>query len=103
MKPSKKSKLEAKGWKVGSTEDFLGLSKEESEYIRVKLSLAQCLKSKRNSKKISQIDLAKQIESSQSRVAKMEKADESVTLDLLIYSLLSLGSTRKDLAKAIAK
>lgn len=101
MKTQKKAKLEAKGWKIGGAEDFLGLSKEESEYIRVKLSLAQCLRSKRMGKHLSQTELAERLHSSQSRVAKMEKADASVTLDLLVYSLLSLGSTRKELAKAI--
>ena len=37
--------------------------------------------------------------SSQSRVAKMEAADASVSVDLLIRSLLKLGAARKDLAK----
>ena len=101
MKNSKKKKLEAKGWKIGSVDNFLGLSKEESEFIRVKLALAHCLKAKRLHKNYSQIGFAKHIQSSQSRVAKMESGDDSVTLDLLIHSLLSLGTTRKELAKAI--
>jgi len=101
MKKSKKEKLEANGWKVGSADDFLDLSKEESEFIRVKLSLSKFLKSKRLHKKYSQIEFAKQIKSSQSRVAKMERGDPSVTIDLLVHSLLSLGTTRKELAKII--
>ena len=101
MKNSKKKKLESKGWKVGSTDDFLNLSKEESEFIRVKLSLSRYLKIKRLEKKYSQTDFAQRIKSSQSRVAKMEQGDPSVSMDLLIHSLLTLGTTRKQLARVI--
>jgi DNA-binding XRE family transcriptional regulator len=101
MKSSKKKKLESKGWRVGSADDFLGLSKEESEFIRVKLVLARYLKAKRLEKHYSQTDLAQRIKSSQSRVAKMERGDPSVSMDLLIHSLLTLGATRKELARVI--
>lgn len=101
MKNEKKRKLEAKGWKIGSTEEFLGLSHEESEFIRVKLALACHLKAKRLDKRYSQTDLAQRIKSSQSRVAKMEQGDPSVSLDLLFHSLLALGVTRKELARVI--
>lgn len=101
MKKAKKQKLEANGWKVGSADDFLELSPEESEFIRVKLALAEFLKNKRLHKNYSQTDLAKYIKSSQSRVAKMEKGDPTVTIDLLVQSLLALGTTRKELAKVI--
>lgn len=101
MKSNKKKRLESKGWKVGSAGDFLGLSKEESELIRVKVALAHSLKVKRLAKNYSQTDLAQQIKSSQSRVAKMERGDPSVSMDLLVHSLLTLGTTRKELAKVI--
>ncbi|MDO8518531.1 MAG: helix-turn-helix transcriptional regulator [Deltaproteobacteria bacterium] len=101
MKNSKKKKLEAKGWKIGSVDEFLGLTKEESEFVRVKLALAHHLKIKRLGKHYSQMEFAKHIKSSQSRVAKMEQGDPSVSMDLLIHSLLSLGTTRKELAEVI--
>jgi len=101
MKNAKKKKLESKGWKVGSAAEFLGLSREESEFVQMKLDLARFLKGKRLRKNFSQVDLAKHLKSSQSRVAKMERGDPSVSMDLLIHSLLSLGATRKELAKAI--
>lgn len=101
MKNSKRKNLESKGWKVASVDEFLGLSKEESEFIELKLNLAHYLKTKRLNKKYSQEDLAKQIHSSQSRIAKMERGDPSVSVDLLIHSLLSLGTTRRELAKVI--
>lgn len=51
---------------------------------------------------MTQIQLAELLESSQSRVAKVEAADQSVSLDLLIRSLLALGATHQDLASIIS-
>jgi predicted transcriptional regulator len=102
MKPSKKTKLEASGWKVGSSTDFLGLSSDEAAYIELKLALSEQLRKKRLKKKLTQIELAQLVSSSQSRVAKMEAGDATVTVDLLVKSLLALGTTRKELAHAIA-
>ena len=103
MKASKRKKLEEKGWKVSSADEFLELTPEEIAYIELKLSLSQTLKKKRLKKKISQIQLAKLMKSSQSRVAKMEAGDPSVSIDLLVKSLLALGASRSELAKTISK
>ena len=101
MKQSKRHKLEAAGWQVGSAADFLGLSKEEESLIEMKLALAKQLKVRRQSGKLTQLEIAKRLGSSQSRIAKMEVADKSVSLDLLIRSLLSFGATRQDVATAL--
>jgi DNA-binding XRE family transcriptional regulator len=101
MRNSKRHKLEAAGWKVGSTADFLGLSKEEELLIDMKLALANKLKARRQQRKLTQSDVAKRLGSSQSRIAKMEVADKSVSLDLLVRSLLSLGATCQDIAGTI--
>jgi DNA-binding XRE family transcriptional regulator len=101
MKQPKRQKLEAAGWQVGSATDFLGLSKEEESLIEMKLALARKLKARRQSGKLTQFDMAKRLGSSQSRIAKMEVADKSVSLDLLVRSLLSLGATRQDVAGAL--
>jgi len=102
MDKKKKKHLESKGYKVGSAEEFLGLSKEESEYIELKLSLSQALAKRRKQKKLTQAQLAKVLKSSQSRVAKIEKGDPSVSVDLLVKSLLAMGANKKSIAKAIA-
>ena len=101
MKQSKRKKLEAKGWKVGTAADFLNLTPEEELFIDMKISLSHSLKELRMRKHMSQVDFAKLIKSSQSRVAKMEAGSASVSFDLLIKSLLALGASEKDLAKAI--
>lgn len=102
MDKKKRAKLEKKGWKVGSVNEFLDLTAEEAEYIELKISLGNNVKIIRLSKKISQVSLAKQIKSSQSRIAKMETGDPSVSIDLQVKTLLFLGVTRKDLAKIIS-
>jgi len=102
MKKTKKSNLNAAGWKVGSTADFLELTPEEESLIEIRLALAAYLKQRRLRKKITQFQLAKAISSSQSRVAKMEAGDPSVSIDLLLRSLLSLGASPKQLARIIA-
>ena len=102
MKSAKKKRLEANGWKVGSTTEFLNLSSEEVAYIELKLALSKALQDLRKSKKLTQVDLARRIKSSQSRVAKMEAADASVTIDLMFRSLFALGASRKKVVGMLA-
>jgi hypothetical protein len=102
MLDAKRKRLEAKGWKVGSTREFLGLSDQEDAYIDLRLKLADALKLQRIRRNLTQGDLAKAVKSSQSRVAKMEAGDATVSLDLLVRSLLAMGTSNKELAKIIA-
>jgi DNA-binding XRE family transcriptional regulator len=102
MELTKRQKLEAAGWKVSTTADFLQLSPDEVEIIEIRLSLSRSLKQRRLEQQLSQADLAQNIHSSQSRVAKMEAGDPSVSIDLLVKSLLALGAARRDIAIAIA-
>lgn len=101
MRRSKRQKLERKGWRVGSAQEFLGLSEQEAAYIELRVRLADTLKARRRTQNLTQTALARRIQSSQSRVAKMEGGDPTVSLDLLIRSLLSLGASSRDLARAI--
>jgi DNA-binding XRE family transcriptional regulator len=102
MKQGKRQRLERKGWRVGSAKDFLGLSDEEASYIELKLALGAELRGMRGRKSVTQMELAKLIDSSQSRVAKMESGDPSVSIDLIIKALLALGASRKQIANAMA-
>jgi len=102
METKKKKRLEAKGWKVGDTKDFLNLTEDEANYIELKVLLSQHLKRRRRKKRFTQVQMASFLKSSQSRVAKMEIGDHSVSLDLLIRSLFSLGATRREIAAAIS-
>jgi predicted XRE-type DNA-binding protein len=102
MRRGKKQRLEKKGWRFGTVQDFLGLTDEEAAYLELRLRLAESLRRRRRKRNLSQTGLAKLLHSSQSRVAKMEGGDPSVSLDLLIRSLLALGASSRDLARTIS-
>lgn len=102
MDKVKRQKLEQKGWKVGDASDFLELSPEETAFIELKLALSKQLKELRKAQNYSQETVAKKIQSSQSRVAKMEACDAAVSIDLIIKTMISLGATNQDIAQVIA-
>lgn len=102
MKQSKRKRLEAAGWHVGSVQDFLGLSNQEAAFVEVKAALGTYLRRYRTRRGWSQTVLAERIGSSQSRVAKMEAGDRSVSLDLQVRALLALGASPREVAKAFA-
>jgi hypothetical protein len=103
MDAAKRKRLAKAGFTVGDTKDFLGLTEAESLYVELKVSLAAALRAARTSRRMTQIDAARVLGSSQSRVAKMEAADASVSIDLLVRSLFVLGTSAAELAKAIRR
>jgi predicted XRE-type DNA-binding protein len=102
MHTAKRARPESAGWAVGTAGDFLELSPEERAFVEMKVALSQTLRQWRTRRKLTQGELAAHLQSSQSRIAKMEAADPTVSVDLLVRSLLKLGATSKDIAKAIA-
>lgn len=103
MKKAKREKLEGAGWRVGSAGDFLELSKEEAAFVEMKLALADSIRRRRQARKLTQTQLAKMVGSSQSRIAKMEVGDPSVSIDLLMKTLLTMGASRTELARVISR
>ena len=101
MDKRKQKKLDATGWKVGNAEDFLKLSQVESDFIDLKIALSERLKTRRQTLRLTQKDVAGMIHSSQSRVAKMEAGDPGVTLDLLVKSLLTLKTSKEAIEKML--
>jgi ribosome-binding protein aMBF1 (putative translation factor) len=101
MKKTKKARLESQGWKIGSVSEFLNLSPEETAYLEMKLALSKTLQDRRRRKGLTQLQLARMLRSSQSRVAKMEAGDPSVSLDLLVRSLLVLGTPKKSVLRSL--
>jgi len=101
MNKNKIKNLEKKGWKVGTVSEFLNLSREEEEYIEMKLALSKYLQELRKKKHLTQVQFAAKIKSSQSRVAKIERAESSVSLDLIVRSIIALGSSKKEIGKII--
>ena len=103
MNTEKKKRLERSGWKVSGAAEFLQLSAEETKFIDLKLALAAGVRELREKQGLTQTALAARLGSSQSRVAKMEAGDRSVSLDLLIKSLLTIGAGSADIAKWIKR
>ncbi len=103
MNSSKKKRLEHAGWVVGDAAQFLQLSDEERRFVELKFALAGGVRELRERRGLTQAALADRLGSSQSRVAKMEAADRSVSLDLMMRSLLSIGATASEIAKWIKR
>lgn len=101
MKKAKQEELEAAGWKVGSAAEFLGLDAAEQAMVELRLGLGKRLRERRTRSGLTQTQVARRIGSSQSRVAKMEAADASVSLDLMIRALLALTAKPSEIARAI--
>lgn len=96
--------MEEAGWKIGDYGDFLGLSEEERKIVELRIRLARTIRERRESLKLSQVQLAKRIGSSQSRVAKIEAAASGVSLDLMFNGLFALGGDLNDVvARATPK
>ena len=99
----KMRRLEGAGWVVGDSAQFLQLSVEENRFLELKLALATGVRELREQRGLTQAALAHRLGSSQSRVAKLEAADRSVSLDLIMRSLLAIGATATDIAKWIKR
>src|SRR5512134_1354278 len=96
-------RLRARGWKVGDATEFLDLSEQEAALVDLRLALSRSVRERRLKLGLSQVDLASRLGSSQSRVAKLEGADASVSIDLLIRGLLALGASRREIGRALAE
>lgn len=102
MDERKRRRLEAAGWRVGSAADLLERTPAEETFIDLKRDLAAALRARREALALTQVALARRAGSSQSRVAKMEAGDPTVSVDLLLRTLLSTGASRAELAAIVA-
>lgn len=101
MDQQKRKKLESGGWRIGGAEKFLGLEPAEAALVELRLALSEELREQRTRRGWTQVQLARKIGSSQSRVAKMEASDPGVSIDLLLRGLLASGASKKEIAQAI--
>jgi predicted XRE-type DNA-binding protein len=104
MKEAQKlARLERAGWKTVSVQDFLSLSDEEMAVIEVKVALAKRLRDQRKRSGLTQARVAAIVKTSQPRVAKMEAADASVSIDLLVKALVRTGVTVREIGRSLEK
>ncbi len=100
-KSARERRLAAMGWRTGTVKEFLNLTDEESAYVELKHQLAKALRTERTRQGMTQSSLAKLLKSSQSRVARMEAGDRTVSIDLLVRSHLRLGTATPALVRAV--
>jgi DNA-binding transcriptional regulator YiaG len=100
LSAKKKARIEAMGGRVTTAEDWLDLTAEEVALLDMKIRLGELLKAQRVRRKLSQERAAKILQTSQGRVSKLEKGQ--ATLDQLARSLLAMGGSTKEVARAIA-
>ena len=103
MNRTKRTRLEARGWRVGSAKEFLELSPEEAALVETRVALSHALRARRLAQGLTQAELARRLKSSQSRVAKMEAGDRTVSVDLLVKALFSLGAKPRDVGRALQR
>ncbi len=102
MNRKKLQRLGQAGWKVGEAAEFLELTSEEAALVEIKAVLSQDLQRRRQASHMTQVELARRLGSSQSRVAYAERGARSVSMDLLVRALLAAGATPKDIGRTIA-
>jgi predicted XRE-type DNA-binding protein len=91
MDTTKRSALEAAGWKVGDAADFLEMSDEERQLLDMRVALALAIRRQREVLNLSQKELGARLKTSQPRVAKIERAASDVSLDQLVRALTAAG------------
>ena len=101
MTDEKKKLLEASGMKVVDSAEWLGLSKEESQLVDMRIALAEELERVRKAKGLTQAELARRIGTKQSAVARMTGKPESSTIDNLMKSLMALGEPVSKIAACL--
>lgn len=102
MDAKKRKRLEAAGWKVGTVSEFLSLTHEEEEYVELKLALTDYFRALRKKRGITQGELAKRMQSSQSRVAAIERGYPDVSVELILRALIALGANHRQIGRTLA-
>jgi transcriptional regulator with XRE-family HTH domain len=100
MDKEKRKAIEEAGFRVTTVKEFLGLTEEENQLIELKVTLARRIRELRAKADLTQHQLASLLKSSQSRVAKIESADPSVSLELMARAFFVLGGKAANMVKA---
>jgi ribosome-binding protein aMBF1 (putative translation factor) len=99
MNATQRKALEAAGVIFEHAEDFLELSEEERKLVRLRLAVCRAMRDRRKKIGLTQSQLAKRLNTSQPRIARMEAAADDVSLDQMFSGLFALGGSIKDIVK----
>jgi DNA-binding XRE family transcriptional regulator len=98
----------AAGWRTGTVTEFLELTPEDEAVIEARLvahrarkALAALVKESRGT--MTQAELAKRMNTTQPRIAKIEKASDNVSLDQYFGAAQAAGADLKKIGKVLVK
>lgn len=91
MNQNRKLQIEKAGGRITTVKEFLNLSEADAALIETKLAMIKRVRTLREEKHVTQVELAKRMGTSQSRVAKIEAGDPNVSMDLILRAMFSLG------------
>jgi predicted XRE-type DNA-binding protein len=97
MNREKRRALEAAGFVFEDAEDFLELTTEERRLVELRLAVSRAVRARREEQHLTQEQVARKLNSSQSRVAKLEAGAADVSLDLMFRGLFALSGSLKGL------
>jgi len=89
--------MSKKMWKEGTVQEFLNLSDADMAVVETRVALTRALRRQRKMSRLTQTDMARAMRTSQSRVARIEAGDPSVSLDLVFKALYTAGLTLHDI------
>lgn len=97
MNEDKRRALEAAGFASGDAEDFLGLTDVERRLVDLRVTMSRAIRARRLEQGLTQAEVARRINTSQPRVAKIEAGSPDVSLDLMVKEMFALGIQLEDL------
>ena len=101
MEKRRRDRLRKDGWENSAVSEVLSVSPDEEALVEARIALTRRIRQVREARGLTQIQVAKLIGSSQSRVAKMEAADRSVSIDMMMRTLFRLGQSPKQVGRAL--
>jgi transcriptional regulator with XRE-family HTH domain len=98
MNKADREALEAAGYRVfDDAADFLGLTAEERRLVELRVAISRAIRARRKRKSLTQLQVAKQLKTSQPRYARIEAGAPGVSFDLMFRALFAQGGTMQDL------
>jgi predicted XRE-type DNA-binding protein len=93
MDTRKRKTLEAAGWKFGDAADFLEMTDHERQLLNTRIELALAVRRQREARHLTQKQLGALLDTTQPRVARIERAAADVSMDQLVRAFTAAGGT----------
>lgn len=102
MSAAKSKRLAAAGFRETTIGEFLDLTPEEEEVIKIKVELCHLLARSRMDKNLTKADVDALLDVSETEVKQTENGRQFVGMEATLLALLAAGATRRDIGRAIA-